>query len=530
MRMQRWALTLLAYTYDIQYRVSKDQANADFMSRLPTPNDEPNEDIYYFSLVDDLPITSYEISRETVKDPILSGVLDYTLNGWPGHMKDDTLKPYFIRKDELTVDQNCVLWGLRVIIPIKLQAKLLDDLHTEHPGMVRMKSLARSYLWWPCLDKQIEEKVSACTACGQARNMPSTAPLHVRKWPSRVLQRIHIDFAESKGKTFLVLIDAYSKWLEVFQMHSTTSTKTIEVLRHFFASYGLPESIVSDNGPQFTSSEFKVFCKSNGINQILVPAYHPASNGAAERSVQILKKAFLKHIFAEDNQQMTLAHKLDNFLLMYRNTPHSVSGRTPSELFLQRQVRTRFTLLKPNLAQTMEQKQSKQKYYHDNKGTKTLREFATHDFVQVRNFAGGRPWLTGKILKRLGPLNYLVQVGHKVIYVHVDHILSAGPNCDNRPFFQEKVPETQLEDKVPETPKQTPPLIQPPVQSPEPQNLPPVPTELEPELSQPDSSLATEAPLPNPEGTLPNLPNDMPTLRRSVRIRKPVEKLNLFIG
>ena len=210
------------------------------MSRLPIPNDEPKEDIYYFSLVDDLPITSYEISQETVKDPILSRVLDYTLNGWPGHVKDDTLKPYCIRKDELTVDQNCVLWGLRVIIPLKLQAKLLDDLHTEHPGMVRMKSLARSYLWWPCLDKQIEEKVSACIACGQARNMLSTAPLHVWKWPSGVLQRIHIDFAESKGKTFLVLIDAYSKWLEVFQMHSTTSTKTIEVLHHFFASYGLP--------------------------------------------------------------------------------------------------------------------------------------------------------------------------------------------------------------------------------------------------------------------------------------------------
>ena len=138
----------------------------------------------------------------------------------------------------------------------------------------------------------------------------------------------------------------------------------------------------------------------------------------------------------------------------------------------------------------MEQKQSKQKYYHDNKGTKTLREFATHDFVQVCNFAGERPWLTGKILKRLGPLNYLVQVAHTVRYVLVGHILSAGPNSDNRPSFQEKVPETQLEDKVPETPKQTLPPLQPPVQSPEPQNLPPVPAELEPELSQLDSSLA----------------------------------------
>ena len=114
-------------------------------------------------------------------------------------------------------------------------------------------------------------------------------------------------------------------------------------------------------------------------------------------------------------------------------------------------------------------------------------------------------------------------MGHKVRYVHVDHILSAGPNSDNRPFFQEIVPETQLEDKVPETPKQPPPPIQPSVLhvSPEPQNLPPVPAEVEPELSGPYSSLATEVPLPNPEGTLPNLPNSMPTLRRSVRIRKP---------
>ena len=86
--------------------------------------------------------------------------------------------------------------------------------------------------------------------------------------------------------TYLVIIDAHSKWIEVFKMNSTTAITTIEVLRTVFACFGIPESIVSDNGPQFTSSEFTEFCGLNGIRHVRVPPYHPSSNGLAERAVQ----------------------------------------------------------------------------------------------------------------------------------------------------------------------------------------------------------------------------------------------------
>jgi len=121
------------------------------------------------------------------------------------------------------------------------------------------------------------------------RSMSAETPLHPWVWPTRVWQRVHVDFAENDKQIFLVMIDAHSKWVEVFPMASTTSTKTIECRRSCFAAYGIPEQPVSDSGSQFTSGEFKRFVGKNGITHTLVPAHHPSSNGAAERSVQILK-------------------------------------------------------------------------------------------------------------------------------------------------------------------------------------------------------------------------------------------------
>lgn len=143
-------------------------------------------------------------------------------------------------------------------------------------------------------------------------------------------------------------------------MTTTTSSKTIEVLRNIFACYRLPEEVVSDNGPQFTSSEFKQFLRGNGIKQTLVPAYHPASNGAAERSVQTVKSALMKQVLA-DTRSVSLQHRQANFLLMYRTTPHTVKGVSPAELFLKRQMRTCFSLLKPCLAKAVKKKQLTQK-------------------------------------------------------------------------------------------------------------------------------------------------------------------------
>ena len=123
-----------------------------------------------------------------------------------------------------------------------------------------------------------------------------------------------------------------------------TASKTIEILRDLFASYGLPETIVSDNGPGFVSKEFQRFTEANGIRHIVSPPYHPASNGAAERAVQVVKQALRKQVFDSRDAGRSLQHQLYNFLLKYRCTPHTVTGQSPAELFLKRPLRNSLSL------------------------------------------------------------------------------------------------------------------------------------------------------------------------------------------
>ena len=152
-------------------------------------------------------------------------------------------------------------------------------------------AIARSYLWWPNLDAQIELMVKNCEVCQSVWKAPPRAPPYPWRWPTRVWLRVHIDFAEKDGNSFLGLVDSHSKWIEVAHMTSASAKSTIYKLRVWFAAYGLPEEVVSDNGPEFIASEFVDFLKQNGVKQKLVPPYQPSSNGAAERTVQIFKQA-----------------------------------------------------------------------------------------------------------------------------------------------------------------------------------------------------------------------------------------------
>ena len=130
---------------------------------------------------------------------------------------------------------------------------------------------------------------------------------------------------------FLIAVHAHSKWPEVFVMKETTATKTIQILCVIFGRFGLPEQVVTDNGPQFVSEDFSHFLKSNGIKHIRCAPYHPASNGLAERFVQSLKMALKSTV----NSGLSLQHHFSNFLLKYCSTPHATTGVSPSSLFLQ---------------------------------------------------------------------------------------------------------------------------------------------------------------------------------------------------
>ena len=233
----------------------------------------------------------------------------------------------------MCIEQGCVLWGTRVIVPKSLQSTVLQELHETHPGVSRMKAIARSYVWWPNLDKAIEQMVSSCELCQAMRAEPAKVPIHPWIFPARPWSRIHIDFAGPvSGRTYLVVVDAYSKFPEVVHMDSTTSSSTIKVLREIFSRHGLPELLVSDNGPQFVSSEFEAFCKNNGIEHRTSAIYKPATNGQAERVVQILKSAIKQAVLSKSNMDAVISR----FLLTYRTTPHSTTGEAPSVLLMGR--------------------------------------------------------------------------------------------------------------------------------------------------------------------------------------------------
>ena len=152
-RIQRWAITLSSYNYSIEYKPGKYIPEADCLSRLPlndTPREDvpiPGETVLFFEKLDTTPVTSSQIALMTKRDQTLSNVLEMTKRGiFPLKSKDEELKPYVLRQAELSTQGDVLLWGNRVIIPPAGRQTLLNELHQTHPGIVKMKSLARSVI------------------------------------------------------------------------------------------------------------------------------------------------------------------------------------------------------------------------------------------------------------------------------------------------------------------------------------------------------------------------------------------------
>ena len=287
------------------------------------------------------------------------------------------MSPSFAKKSELTVEGGCILW---VVVPERWRERLLSELHRDHPGIVKMKSIARSYMWWPGMDSSVKDMAKSCPDCQAAKKSPPTAPLQPWEWPSRVFQRIHVDFAGPfQGSMFFV--DAYSKWPQVVLMQSTTVLKTIDSLRQIFSMYG-PNTLYP------TMDLNLVYMKSNGIRHTRTAPYHPATN---EHFVQSLKQG----LKASQLSGGALSQRLANFLSMYRSSVHSTTGVTPSSLFLRRELRTRFDLLRPDREVQVARKQSQQKSDHDRHSS--VRQFAVSDlvmiFVPVQNGFQQQLWL-----------------------------------------------------------------------------------------------------------------------------------------
>ena len=464
-RLQRYALFLAGFNYKIEYKNTKLHGNADGLSRLPLEIEKEEEEtvdpvgLFYATQFDPLPVTAEKVKRETQRDPTLLRVYELTMKGWPIELDPD-LKAFHSHRNELTVHCGCLMLGNRVVIPAKLRSQVLEELHQGHIGVVKMKGLERSYIWWPGIDKDVEGLAKSCTGCQMVQTQPRTAPLHPWEWPSAPWERIHVDFAGPfLGSMFLIVVDAHSKWPEVEVMRSTTTSQTVERLQALFARYGVPAQLVSDNGPQFTSEEFQLFMKRNGIKHITSAPYHPATNGLAERFVQSFKQAM-----KSEREMTSLKVTMAKFLLAYRNTAHATTGETPAVLFMGRQLRTRLDLLKPSLHSKIVESQRKQAVA---KGG-LLRQLAVGQKVVARNYMGQNKWAPGIVRAQTGPLSYKVEVGSKLVWRrHIDQLRDSEIKLDSQVRTSAELP-SQLpvltEDassSEAETPHQVPCTVDP---------------------------------------------------------------------
>lgn len=239
------------------------------------------------------------------------------------------------------------------------------------------------------------------------------------------------------GKMFLLMVDTHSKWLEVHMTTISTSSATITLMRNSFATLGLPQVIVSDNGTNFKSEEFEQFLQRNGIRHIRTPPCHPASNGMVERVVQTFKEGMKK---LKDG---SLETKLARFLFKYRITPHSTTGISPAELMFGRRLRSHLDNLQPNVGEKIQLAQKRQILGADCRVK--YRKFNVGDLVYAKNFGSGDRWLPGRIALRNGEQLYTINLNDgRSITRHVDHLKSRVESDKNG--FNNDHPTDNLQD------------------------------------------------------------------------------------
>ncbi len=302
---------------------------------------------------------------------------------------------------------------------------------------------------------------------------------------------------------FLVLVDAHSKWLEVYHMTASTSQATIQKLRVMFAQFALPNTVVTDNAKCFTSDEFAEFLEKNGISHITSAPYHPSSNGLAERAVQSFKQGMKKFT------KGTLTDRLSRFLYHYRNTPHTTTGVTPSELLLGRRPRSHLDIIRPDLCSRVSEKQQRQKQAHDSRAR--ARNLAVVDMVYARGYGRGQPhWIPAQIVQRTGPVSFKVELDSGGIYRrHQDQL---------RKRFATTTDTTYPDTATDATPDTTETLLPRPFPLNIPEATPPEVSEL-PSLTNPDSHQLNDS----AQGSPP--PQEDTQRRYPSRERRPPQKL-----
>jgi len=333
----RWSIFLSGYQYSILYRPGKRIPHSDFLSRYSFQEKAPlNSPSFFLST---LPIDRNHLIDETRS--YYGSVISALRNGWSLSAKKRFADLYQRREEMSLAPDNIIFIKDLMLIPPSCRKTVLEYLHQGHMGRDKMKSLARLSCWWSDINRNIEDYVRECTKCNVKPHNHSTTC----NWPGcyKPLQRLHADFCGPfLGKYHaLVIIDAYSKYPEVFLTEKSDTNFVIKVLRKYFSREGIAQTLVTDNGTPFSSQKLKEWTKLRGCAQIFSPPRHPQSNGLAENFIRSLKNSIRT---VQPTTFEALDNCIDNYLFQYRNATHAATKKTPAFLFKGRNLRTALSL------------------------------------------------------------------------------------------------------------------------------------------------------------------------------------------
>ena len=423
LRLQRMLVQLQRYPeISLVYKQGTSLHLADALSRAHLQEQLTNAEQLDINLVEHM-ISDPQLVRfaeETKQDDILPELQKVILSGWPEKRSQvpAELQEFWNYRDELTVGHGLVLKGQKIFVPERLREEMLERLHEGHLGINKTLMKARDVLFWPGMAAEVTEKVRKCPVCLENRPCQQSEPLKSHEIPPLPWAKVGTDLLHKNGRNYLVTIDYYSKWPELTLLNSMTSTAVITALKSQFARYGVPSVLMSDNGPCYSSEQFKQFSQDWCFHHVTSSPGYPQSNGQSERSVQTLKAMLEK---ADDPYKA---------LLSYRNTPLDSVNLSPAQMLMGRRLRTFIPvtedMLRPQLYDPEEvlpklkERQSKQKVQHD-RTAKKLPPLKEGEVVRLKE---GSKWKPARVTEILpSPRSYMVETEKGVYRRNRRHLL-----------------------------------------------------------------------------------------------------------
>ena len=337
-RLQRLLLRLSQYDINVEYLKGKENLVADALSRLsPQPTVIEEEDfIPVHMLTDEIPADSARIAdfrRATAEDTTSSLLMGVVANGWPESKRDchPLLVDYWTYREEISAENGLLFKGHRLVVPEKLRNKVLQTIHEGHFGIEKMQLRAREAVFWPGITADVLQIAQSCKVCRTFSRSQQRETLMPHEVPQGPWEKLGVDFFEFQSTKYILVADYYSRFPVVRKVRSTTAGATVDTLKQVFSEYGFPKTVMSDNGPPFSSKEFENFANKYCFDHITSSPRYPQSNGLVERMVQTVKQCMGKCSAAGQDPYLAM--------LIYRATPLTSSIPSPAELLNGRKYR-----------------------------------------------------------------------------------------------------------------------------------------------------------------------------------------------